>query len=108
MARRFSGLRTASVLGLQLPVATTRRARLLGLAHLDREAAGPGLLLPGCRSVHTFGMRFFIDVVFLDAGCGVLERHDAVGPRRILICRGAHAVAELPAEAGGEGRRPAP
>ena len=103
MARRFAGLPTAAILGLQLPVATTCRARLLGLAHLNRGAAGPGILLPGCRSIHTFGMRFPIDVLFLDDEGRAVERHDAVGPRRVLTCRHARAVAELPAGAGGEG-----
>ena len=102
MAHRFRGLPTASVLGLQLPVATTRRARLLGLASLDLDAAGPGLLIPRCRSVHTFGMRFPLDVAFLDARGSVLERHQAVPPRRILGCRRAAAVAEMPSEPGGE------
>ena len=103
IARRLTRLPTTSTLGLRLPVATTRRARLLGLAHLDREAAGPGLLIPRCRSIHTFGMRFPINVLFLDAAGRVLESHEAVGPRRILACHRAHAVAELPAAAGGEG-----
>ena len=39
---------------------------LLGLAHLDRDRGGAGLLIPRCRCVHTFGMRFALDVVFLD------------------------------------------
>jgi uncharacterized membrane protein (UPF0127 family) len=105
MARRFAGLPTASILGLEIPIATTRRARLLGLAHLDREAAGPGILLPHCRSIHTFGMRFPIDVLYLDADVRVLERHDAVGSRRILVCRSAAAVVELPS-VGGDSIRP--
>ena len=49
-----------------MPVATTVSSRLLGLALLRREHAGAGLLIPRCRSVHTFGMRFPIDVLFLD------------------------------------------
>ena len=47
-------------------MATGFRSRLLGLALLGRERAGPGLLIPRCRSVHTFGMRFPIDVAFCD------------------------------------------
>jgi uncharacterized membrane protein (UPF0127 family) len=45
---------------------TTRRERARGL--LGRAALGPdhALLLRRCRSVHTFGMRFAIDVVLLD------------------------------------------
>ena len=99
-ARRFHGLPTASVLGIELPVATTFRVRLLGLARLRREVAGPGLLIPRCHSIHTFGMRFAIDVLFLDSEGRVLERSQAVRPRSILTCPRAASVAELP---GGEG-----
>ena len=105
MHRRLSGLPTARILGIELPLATTRRARLLGLAHLSRERAGPGLLIPRCRSIHTFGMRFRMDVLFLDAGGSVIERHASVGSRRILVCRRATAVAELVSAAGGEHAR---
>ena len=108
MARRFSGLPTARILGVELPVAATRRARLLGLAHLPSGSAGPGLLIPNCRSIHTFGMRFPIDVVFLGRDGRVLERYAAVGPRRIVSCRQAAAVAELVSAAWGEHRAAAP
>ena len=64
--RRFRGLPTTRVCGRCVPIAATRVSRLLGLALLEREAAGPGLLIPRCRSVHTFGMRFALDLVFLD------------------------------------------
>ncbi len=46
-------------------VATSLRSRLLGLAFLD-EPQARCLLFPRCSSVHTFGMRFAIDVVFVD------------------------------------------
>jgi hypothetical protein len=83
-----------------VPVAVGRRARLLGLAHLDRGQAGPGLLIPRCRSVHTFGMRFELDLVFLGAG-GALAVRRGVPARRLVSQNGALAVLELPA-AGGE------
>ena len=102
LARRLRRLPTVTVLGVEIPVATTRRARLLGLAHLSAEAAGPGLLVPRCRSIHTYGMRFPLDVAFLDAAGSVIRRQHAVPPRRVLACRGAAAVVETPAAAGGE------
>ena len=74
--------------------ATTAAARLLGLAFLPSLAEGHALLIPRCRSVHTFGMRFPIDVAFLD-GCGrPLRVERGVRARRILACRGAFAVLE--------------
>jgi hypothetical protein len=63
------------VLGRLVPVAAGPVSRLLGLAHLDRDRAGPGLLLERCGSIHTFGMRFPIDVFFIgaDGAVAVLE-----------------------------------
>jgi len=82
--------------GRRVPVAATRRARLLGLAFLDRGAAGAGLLIPRCRSVHTFGMRFSLDLVFLDLNLRPVARRYSVPPRRIAFERRAQAVLELP------------
>jgi len=95
--RRFRGLPTAQVAGHRVPVASTRRARLLGLALLDGRAAGAGLLIPGCRSVHTFGMRFRCDLVFLDFDLRTVSVRRRVPPGRIAFQRGAQAVLELPA-----------
>jgi uncharacterized protein len=89
----------ATVLGFNVPVATTGRARLLGLGFLDRAEAGEGLLIPRCHSVHTFAMRFALDLVFLAADGRVVELRRGVPPRRLVRCRGADAVLELPAPA---------
>jgi uncharacterized membrane protein (UPF0127 family) len=93
---RSAGL-AVSIGGLEVPVADRIRARLLGLAHLDRADAGPGLLIPRCSSVHTFGMRFALDVYFLAPDGGVLKVRPALPPRRLAACRGAVAVLEVPA-----------
>ena len=92
---RFRGLECAEVLGTAVPVATTVPSRLLGLALLRRERAGPGLLIPRCRSVHTFGMRFPLDVLFLDEHDRVIELRRSVPPCRVIRCPGAMAVLEL-------------
>jgi trehalose synthase len=83
-------------------VARGPRARLLGLAGLDRDRAGGGLLIPRCRAVHTFGMRFALDLVFLDRHGRALSSRRAVPPRRFAADRRATAVLELPSgrEAG--------
>ncbi len=85
------------VLGREVRVAVGLRARLFGLALLDRAEAGTGLLIPRCSSVHTFGMRFALDVYFLGDDGRILEARRAVPPRRLLVCRGAAAVLEIPA-----------
>jgi len=102
IAARLRDLPRRRVVGREVPVAHGRRARLLGLAHLDLEVAACGLLIPHCASVHTFGMRFELDLVFLDGGDRVLGVRQRVPPRRVAWRRGAVAVLELPATAGGE------
>ena len=94
---RLRGLPRTMAAGRGVPVASRPLPRVLGLALLDRDRAGPGLLIPRCRSVHTFGMRFAIDVVFLDRDGAVVSRRRAVRPGRIVVEREAAAVLELPA-----------
>jgi uncharacterized membrane protein (UPF0127 family) len=96
MARRFRGLPTQTRRGLTVPVAATHRARTLGLALLRRERAGPGLLIPRCQSVHTFGMRFPLDVFFLDERGEVISERRGVPSLRVVRCREAADVLEVP------------
>jgi uncharacterized membrane protein (UPF0127 family) len=97
---RFIGAPTVAIGGVEVPVAVGARARLLGLAWLELEEAGAGLLIPRCSSVHTFGMRFALDLVFLDSRRRPLATRRALPPRRFAARRGAAAVLELPASAG--------
>jgi uncharacterized protein len=69
---------------------------LRGLAFSDPGAA---LLIPRCRSVHTFGMRFALDLVWLAADGAVVRVDRGVPPRRFRACRRARSVVEVPATA---------
>ena len=101
--------------GLRAVVAERPLARLLGLA-LMRRPPEHALLIPRCRSVHTWGMRFPIDVAFVvpgPAGLELLAVHPALPPWRIVRHRGGPrgvAVLELAAQstngatAAGAGR----
>ena len=80
--------------GLRVVEARSPLARILGLALLDELSVDEALLITRCRSVHTLGMRFRIDVVFLDGDQRVLRVIDGVPPRRLLACRRAAAVLE--------------
>lgn len=102
LAKRLRRLPVATVLGREVRVARGPRARLLGLAYLDREEAGAGLLIPRCSSVHTFGMRFPLDLYFLGEHGEVVAVRRLVPARRLAFCGRARAVLELPAEEGGE------
>jgi uncharacterized membrane protein (UPF0127 family) len=86
--------------GLTLLVASTRRARGRGLAGLDELPADLALLLEPCRSVHTIGMRFALDLLWLDAAGGLVRLDTDVGPRRLRGCRRARAVIECGARHG--------
>jgi uncharacterized membrane protein (UPF0127 family) len=99
LPHRFRRLPTAEVASLRVPVAVTLLSRLLGLALLSPGRAGEGLLIPRCRSVHTFGMRFAIDVHFLDRRRRPIAVARAVPRNRVVCHRAAAAVLELPAEA---------
>ena len=85
-------------------MATTWRRRLVGLSLRGRPPPGHALLLPGCRCVHTCGMRFALDLVWLDAEGRVLGIDEGVRPWRMRSRRDAAAVLEV---AAGEGERAA-
>jgi uncharacterized membrane protein (UPF0127 family) len=75
------------------------RRRLLGWLGRRRPPENEGLLFDRCRCVHTFGMRFAIDVVFLDGGGRVLRVDAMVTPGRMRFC--ARAASTLELRAGG-------
>lgn len=89
-------------------------SRLIGLLAAGPPPPGHALLIPRCRSVHGFGMRAPLDVVFL-AGRRVLAVR-RLRPGRVIAHRSADAVLELAAgeaarlgiESGAELRRHAP
>jgi uncharacterized protein len=74
--------------------AWTRMRGLLGKRLLP---VGQGVLLKPAGSVHSFFMRFPIDVVFLDGDNVVVGIEHVVPPWRIVRRRGAKAALELPA-----------
>jgi uncharacterized protein len=80
--------------GLRVATAAGVRARLLGLAFLPAVPGELALRVPGCRSVHTFGMRFALDVVFLDGAGRVVDVAAGVPPRRVVGRRAAREVLE--------------
>ena len=92
--RRLRNLERAPGDGARIFIARSFRARLLGLAGLADLPADCALLIPRCSAVHTFGMRFPIDVVFLDSDGREIDAVRAVRPGRLVSRRGAAAVIE--------------
>jgi uncharacterized protein len=76
--------------------AATALSRLRGLAGLASLDGGVGLLLPRTRSVHTIGMRFALDLVWLGRE-GVVRVDREVAPWRQRTAWGARQVVEVPA-----------
>jgi uncharacterized membrane protein (UPF0127 family) len=81
--------------GIDMYLAHTWRARLCGLAFMSHLHVDEALVFPHCRSVHTFGMRFPIDVVFVDRDWLPIYVEYDVGPRRVLRSRFARSVIEV-------------
>ena len=86
-----------TVLATRLEVADSAPKRTKGLLGRDSLGSGEGLWIIPCESVHTFFMRFPIDLVYLDRKNKIKKARSAVGPWRMSACLSAHSVLELPA-----------
>ena len=96
---RFAGLPVHEVGGHRVVVARTRASRVKGLSKLPALPPRTGLHIPRCRSVHTFRMRFALDLIWLD-GDGAVVRVDRAVPRlRMRTCLRARSVVECDAGA---------
>jgi len=94
---RISNLTRQAELAGRVEVAdrgAKRRKGLLGRASL---APGEGLWILPCEAVHTFGMQFPIDLVYLDRDLRVKKVRSSVPPWRLSACLSAHSVLELAA-----------
>jgi len=91
---RFAGLpRTDLPDGLTVVEARTRKARRRGLSRLDSLPADHGLLIKTV-SVHTFGMRFALDLIWLNRDGTVVRVDHNVPPGRMRTCLKARSVVE--------------
>ena len=86
-----------SVLGTAVEVAETAARRAKGLLGRDHLADGEGLLFKHCSSLHTFFMRFAIDIAYISKDGQVLKMAHSVPPFRICVAPlRAHFALELP------------
>ncbi len=95
LEERFVGLPIHQQAGeLVVVEAKTHKARRRGLARLDALRPEHALLIPQCPAVHTFGMRFALDLIWLrkDGTVARVDRH--VRPRRMRLCPRARSVVE--------------
>lgn len=86
-----------TVIGNKVEEASTGATRRKGLLGRDGLPEGGGLWIVPCESVHTFFMRFPIDLMYLSRDLKVKKVRHAVGPWRMSACLTAHSLIELPA-----------
>jgi uncharacterized membrane protein (UPF0127 family) len=86
-----------TVLATRLEVAETAQHRSKGLLGRVGLTPGEGLWIVPCESVHTFFMRFPIDLLYLDRKNKIKKVRNEVGAWRMSACLSAHSVLELPA-----------
>ena len=86
-----------AVLATSADVADTSAKRRTGLLKHQRLEPGGGLWITPCESVHTFFMKFAIDLVYLDKRKKVRKVRHAVPPWRVSACLTADSILELPA-----------
>ena len=83
-------------LGDSIEKADSSAKRRTGLLKHTSLAEGAGLWIVPCESIHTFFMRFPIDVVYIDKKRRVRKVVHALQPWRMSMCLRAHSVIELP------------
>jgi uncharacterized membrane protein (UPF0127 family) len=86
-----------TVLADSADVADSSAKRRTGLLKHDSLPPGDGLWIVPCESVHTFFMKFPIDLVYLDRKHKVRKVRHRVAPWRLSVCLSAHSILELPA-----------
>ena len=92
---RISNLTRKSELATRAEVADDGAKRRKGLLGRQGLAPGEGLWILPCEAVHTFGMQFPIDLVYLDRKMCVRKVRSGVPPWRLSACLSAHSVLEL-------------
>ena len=89
---------TGLVLANRVTIASTRRQRAVGLLSRSHLEAGEGLWITPCHGVHTWFMRFSIDVLAMNAEGVVVDAVSTLEPWRMRLPKpGACTVLELPA-----------
>jgi uncharacterized protein len=78
-------------------VADTPSTRNKGLLGRTELRPGGGLWIVPCGSIHTFFMKFSIDLVYINRRKKVKKVRSSIGPWRISACLFAHSILELPA-----------
>jgi uncharacterized membrane protein (UPF0127 family) len=86
-----------SFLGLSVVAADTHLARLKGLLGRSRLSSDDGIWVAPSQGIHTIGLRFAIDLIYLDADFRVIHLVESLGTFRIAPIRmNCSSVLEMP------------
>ena len=97
MKLRIRNVTRGTVLADAADIADTSEKRRTGLLKRRSLDRGEGLLIDPCEGIHSFGMKFAFDAVFLDGDRKVFKVRASMPRRPISFCLPAHCVLELPA-----------
>ena len=93
---RIRNLTKDTLLADRADIADTSAKRRTGLLKHTGLEPGEGLWISPCEAVHTIGMKFPIDVLFLDRKRKVLKIKHGMPRTRMAVRLFAHSVLELP------------
>src|ERR1700723_444530 len=88
---RVRNVTRGTSIGDAIDIAESSAARRTGLLKHHKLDPGAGLWITPCESVHTFFMKFAIDLIYLDREHRIKKTRSAVGPWRLSACFSAHS-----------------
>ncbi len=88
--------KTNAILVRDVRVAESTWEKTRGLLARPEQECGQGFWIGGCRCIHMVGMRYAIDVVFINAAGMIVKIDHELKPWRLAFCLIARNVLELP------------
>lgn len=76
--------------------AITHKQRRKGLSRIDIDSAPTALYFEKCKSVHTFGMKFDLEIIYFDKAGNYLGKKFAKPRRLIKSLKGTYSILEIP------------
>lgn len=77
--------KTGECIANRVEIAQTFFTRLIGLTNRSKMIDGNGIYFPGCRSIHSFFMKFSIDILFLDKEMHITKIVSCLKPNRLAF-----------------------
>lgn len=92
---QITNISSNTVLAHSVKIAAMFISRLQGLIGTTSLPAGQCLVIKLCVSVHIFGMKYSLDIIFVDKNNRVLRIVSNLPPNRIACCSGGSYVMEI-------------